>query len=248
VYFCIKKRKKDGFLVRYESVRDFAKADEKIDFLRVESIQNRRFENLKPDKDGNWIPIPKNDFHTFMPLANEQTKSARRPSQYNALFQKFTLGVSTNRDPWLYADNKDALTKKVKFLIENYEKHDPASEEYTPIIKWSETLKRRALSSQREGFNSHRIVQASYRPYVRRYLYRSELFIDRPGAINEMFPGVIQNMAICFSDPGSRTGYVVLAVDHVADLHFGASNDGYQQVPRYRIVKESVSTTLPIGR
>lgn len=46
-----------------------------------------------------------------------------------------------------------------------------------------------------------------------------------------MFPRSANNRAICFSDAGSRTDYVVLAVDGIADLHFGSSIDAYQQVP-----------------
>jgi predicted helicase len=46
-----------------------------------------------------------------------------------------------------------------------------------------------------------------------------------------MFPPDKANISICFSDVGSRSGYVVLAVDGLADLHFGASVDAYQQVP-----------------
>jgi predicted helicase len=49
-----------------------------------------------------------------------------------------------------------------------------------------------------------------------------------------MFPVGADNVAICFSDAGSRTNYVVLAVKGIADLHFGSSIDAYQQVPRYR--------------
>jgi predicted helicase len=43
-----------------------------------------------------------------------------------------------------------------------------------------------------------------------------------------------ENSVICFSDPGSRTNYCVLAADAVADLHVGSAVDGYQQVSRYR--------------
>lgn len=46
-----------------------------------------------------------------------------------------------------------------------------------------------------------------------------------------MFPHGARNTAICFSDVGSRTHYVALAVGGVADLHFGAAVDAYQQVP-----------------
>jgi predicted helicase len=49
-----------------------------------------------------------------------------------------------------------------------------------------------------------------------------------------MFPPGAENVAICFSDPGARAPYCVLAVDGVADLHFGSSVDGYQQAPLYR--------------
>jgi predicted helicase len=41
-------------------------------------------------------------------------------------------------------------------------------------------------------------------------------------------------LAICFSDVGSRTDYCVQAIDGLADLHFGAAVDGYQQVARFR--------------
>ena len=51
-----------------------------------------------------------------------------------------------------------------------------------------------------------------------------------------MFPIGHRNISICFSDVGSRASYCVLAVNGIADLHFGASSDAYQQVPLYRIV------------
>jgi len=60
------------------------------------------------------------------------------------------------------------------------------------------------------------------------------LLIDRPGLSCEIFPAGQSNAAICFSDIGSRTAYVVLAVAGIADLHFGSSIDAYQQVPLYR--------------
>ena len=51
-----------------------------------------------------------------------------------------------------------------------------------------------------------------------------------------MFPPGSENSAICFSDKGSRTDYCLLATGALADLHFGAAVDAYQQVPRFRYV------------
>ncbi len=49
-----------------------------------------------------------------------------------------------------------------------------------------------------------------------------------------MFPVGKSNLAICFSDVGSRTTYCALAINGVADLHFGSSIDAYQQVSLHR--------------
>jgi predicted helicase len=68
------------------------------------------------------------------------------------------------------------------------------------------------------------------------WLYQSSLFIDRPGLAETLFPPGGSNSAICFSDIGSRTDYCVLAIDGLADLHFGSAVDAYQQAPRFRFI------------
>lgn len=141
--------------------------------------------------------------------------------------------MSTNRDGWLYDIEAETLAKKVRLLIHEYERHPPASTTFDTTIKWSETLKRRARARASESFDRSLIRTAAYRPFVAAYLYQSSMFIDRPGAIAEMFPPGASNRAICFSDVGARTSYVCLAVDGPADLHFGAAVDAYQQVPEF---------------
>ena len=104
-------------------------------------------------------------------------------------------------------------------------------------IKWSRNLKRRLEQGRREPFDARKITRASYRPFSPRWLYQSELFIDEPGLGETFLPEGAANAMICFSDAGSRTDYCVLAVNGIADLHFGAAVDGYQQVARYRYTK-----------
>ncbi len=102
------------------------------------------------------------------------------------------------------------------------------------MIKWSRNLKRRFAQSRKEAVSDERIIRASYRPFCKRWLYDSELFIDEGGSKEQMFPVGQSNRAICFSDVGTRSDYCVLAVDGIADLHFGSAVDAYQQVPLYR--------------
>jgi predicted helicase len=121
----------------------------------------------------------------------------------------------------------------MQFLESVYRKQPP-KEEFDTTIKWSRNLKRRLEQRKQEEFDPNRIVRAAYRPYCSRWLYDSELFIDEGGSKDAMFPVGKSNVSICFSDAGSRADYCVLAVNGLADLHFGASVDGYQQVPLYR--------------
>lgn len=236
ISFFIKKVGATGCRIRYEAVRDYAKAEEKSDFLRAKKIGERRFEELKPDKKGNWVSVVENDFETFLPIASKDTKATKVAGQERAIFRLYSLGISTNRDEWLYDFDPTGLEKKVKNLIAEYDKIAPSAQEFPGVIKWSRNLKRRLHQKRREPFNRKRIVRASYRPYTNRWLYQSELFIDEAGSSVQMFPPGGNNNAICYSDIGSRTDYCVLAVDGLADLHFGAAVDGYQQVPQFRFV------------
>lgn len=236
ISFFVKKRGATGCRIRYHAIRDYAKADEKRDFLAANRVDRIEFDEIKPDANGNWTNLSDNDFSDFIPLADRKTKSVKLSSQERAIFRLYSLGVSTNRDEWLYDFDRPHLEEKCQYLVAQYDQMKSTTEDFPEIFKWSRNLKRRLHQGRKEAFNPNRIVRASYRPYARRWLYQSDLFIDEAGASGQMFPPGAGNAAICFSDINSRTNYCVLAVDGLADLHFGAAVDGYQQVPRFRFV------------
>ena len=53
VYFLVKKRGAKGCRIFYEAVRDYAKADEKREFLSGKRLEERGFDEIKPDKTGS---------------------------------------------------------------------------------------------------------------------------------------------------------------------------------------------------
>jgi predicted helicase len=233
ISFLIRKRSSAGCRVHYQEVRDYARADEKAAFL-AKPIWERDFDELRPDDTGNWIGIASADFKNFLPLANRATKSVKVAAQERAIFRLYSLGISTNRDEWLYDFDKRHLRNKLTYLINEYDQVPQKPRDFPTNIKWSETLKRRKNAGQTEAFSANLIRQAAYRPFDAVWLYQSPLFIDRPGLSDVLFPAGQSNIAIGSSDVGSRTDYCVLATDGLADLHFGAAVDAYQQVPRYR--------------
>lgn len=234
ISFLIKREKRHGCRIFYIRRPELETAEEKLEFLGSVKMERLEFDEIQPDAKGNWINQANNDFDSLLPMASKAVKAASKPSQEKTVFKLFSLGISTNRDEWLYDLDRKVLETKARFLIERFEAYRPATDNFDETIKWSETLKRRATATEREPFEAARIRRAAYRPFFGTNLYQSPLFIDRPGSSEQFFPVNGSNAAICFSDIGSRTDYVVLAVDGVSDLHFGSSIDAYQQVPLYR--------------
>jgi predicted helicase len=234
ISFLVRKRGLHGCRIFYQGVRDYARADEKSDFLTGTPIWDRKFAELESDDDGNWFTTRADEYLTFLPIADRATKSVQVASQERAIFRLYSLGISTNRDEWLYDRERCHLAEKIDCLITEYDRILPTADEFPDGIKWSRNLKRRLRQKRREQFDLARMAETSYRPYTARWLYQSDLFIDEAGSSAQMFPKGQSNSAICFSDVGSRTDYCVLAISGIADLHFGAAVDAYQQVPRFR--------------
>lgn len=235
IYFFVKKLGSSGFRMFYDPVRDHAKLEEKGDFIR-ESLNTRQMQELRPDEKSNWLNLTNNDFGTLLPIATRETKAVKVAGQERAIFKLYSLGISTNRDDWLYDRNRAKLAVKVRHLIQAYNSVPATAQTFDDGIKWSRNLKRKLSQKHREKFSERFLTLSSYRPFSKRWLYQSELFVDELGMAPGMFPTGASNRAICFSDVGSRTNYCVQVVDGIADLHFGAAVDGYQQTPRYRYI------------
>lgn len=112
VYFCVKKKGIKGCKIYYQAVRDYAKAGEKHDFLTIQRLSERNFEQITPDEDCNWINLVENDYNTLIPIATKKTK--------NTIFRKSAIGVSTNRDDWVFDFSIKNLLSKISFLIKIY--------------------------------------------------------------------------------------------------------------------------------
>jgi len=234
ISFLVKRRGASGHRIRYGRRPEFETKEEKLVYLHNSDLEHAAPDLIHPDAKHNWLNLTSNDFATFLPLATKETKAAKVPGQERAIFKLFSLGISTNRDEWLYDRDRKTLEKKVRHLIDAYNAVSAKEKNVPNTLKWSRNLKRRLARNQRESFSAKRIGRASYRPYSHRWLYQSVIFTDELGLADELFPPTGKNQGISFSAPGSRTDYCVLAIDGLADLHFGAAVDGYQQVTRYR--------------
>jgi predicted helicase len=152
VWFCIRKRRAKGCRIFYDAVRDFAKSDEKIDFLK-QALHDRLMTELRPDEKHNWLNVVESDYGELIPLASKSVKAALNSSREKAIFKLYSLGISTNRDEWVYDFAGKALAEKMRFFVDTYSKQK--SGEFSTIIKWSRWSRRQ---TRRCGSTSPRIT------------------------------------------------------------------------------------------
>ena len=221
----VRKSKQKECRIFYARLPEFATAEEKLSFVSNTRFDSVEFQEIRPDKSASWINHSQTDFDEQIPIVSKDASK-------KGIFEAYGLGISTNRDEWLYDTDADNLAGKVKFLLEAYEAHDPRSEEFSTRIKWSETLKRRAKARSREHFDKKRIRIAAYRPYCQTYVYLSPLLIDRPGIASQFSGGA--NPCLVLTDPTAQKPWLICAVDQVPDLHFVGAAAGAICLPRMR--------------
>lgn len=236
ISFFVRRKGATGCTIRYSRRPEFETADDKLAFLASTRMTSIEFEELSPDNDGHWINQTDNDFGDLLPVAGKATRDNSVRGQDRAVFKLFSLGISTNRDDWLYDDDKGVLAGKVKLLNAEYTASDPDDDSEAATLKWSETLRRRKRSSYAEPYNPALMRRVAYRPFSTLWHYQSELFVDRPASTGEIFPAGAENVAICFTDPSAQKPWLTLCVRDLPDLHFVGAAAGTVCLGRYRFV------------
>ena len=200
--------------VHYARRPEMETAEEKLSFLSSHPMREIDFEQIAPDKNAHWVNLTDNDFETLLPLASKETKAAKTAAGERAIFKLFTLGASTNRDEWVYGEAPETLLKKIGWLLHRYEKNLAHSTKFDPVVKWSETLKRRLLAGKVEPFTPEALRKTGYRPFTDRWLYASNLLVDRPGDMS-VIP--LHEPSICLSH---GKDFRALASGCPFDLHY----------------------------
>jgi predicted helicase len=229
VYFCVKKKGINGCKIYYQAVRDYAKADEKRDFIKAQRLSERKFEQIISDKDSNWINLTDNDFNTLIPIASKNTKATKNPFQENAIFKLFSLGVATNRDEWVYDFNLKHLEQKVRYFIKLYEeemsrwsksdKKIQISDFVDRSIKWTSELEAYMNKEVKIKYKSPMLRQAIYRPFIKKHTYYSPIITHRIYQQDRIYPIETKwdNISILI-DAGAKT-FSTIVTDALPDLH-----------------------------
>jgi predicted helicase len=216
--------------IYYHSLNDETRRQDKLDWLRNNTLQSIDFEQIMPDDRGTWINQTDNDFETLLPLASKEVKANKAgPEADQAVFKLFSTGIVTAKDEWIFDFSKKHLEDKMRFFAHFYNSLDKQNKNFDTTIKWSRNLKQRFERGNKEEFDKKRIQRINYRPYTPCFFYNSDLFIDEHGQLKDIFKK--ENIAIVFRNSSSNKDFHILPANTIYDLHFTGDS---QAVPLYR--------------
>lgn len=242
IMFLVKKEEQtDKCKIEYAVIEENWRKEEKLDWLRTHKLQNIPFEKITPDKNNNWINLADNDFDELIPLANKQTKLAKKKKDENAVFKLFSLGVVTARDEWVYDFDKTVLSNKINLFYDIYNKdvkkwgrlsNDKKSSDFVDRnIKWTSELEDYLQKGVLLKFDVKFIRECYYRPFIKCYTYFDRIITHRLYQQDTVYPlgSKITNKQIAVNHTSSKP-FNILVVDQLPDLHF---NGDSQCLPQY---------------
>jgi predicted helicase len=199
----------------YTHLADEILKGDKLNWLENNRLEKIDFEKIIPDKNNNWLNQSDNDFDSLMPISDKEN---------NAIFRFSSLGVSTNRDDWVYDFSEKNLKQKIRFFIKYYNellKNNDGT--WNESIKWSRDLKRKFQQKKKLAFNAKLVNKSNYRPYVKKYWYAEKLLNDILTQNHyDIFGKELNkdNNVICFSGQSSSKPFQVLSVNNLSGLDF----------------------------
>ncbi len=213
----------------YFSLEDEMRKDDKLWFLATNRFKDVPFQRIRPDQKGNWINQTDNDFDTLIPLIDKEVKNGK---SQNAIFELFSLGVATHRDAWVYDFSRKNLEKKVRFLIDIYQKSVKNNDfEQKRIIAWDADLEKYRERGVKKKFEKKNILKTFFRPFTKKYLYFDKHLNGRNYQWRNIFSEMEANPHISFSGIGHNKPFAALVLQGICDLGFLECG---QNIPLYR--------------
>jgi len=240
VFLVKKKGHKGGAVIRYARRPEMETAEDKLQAISsIGGLNNLTMETIQPDRKNDWLNLSDNDWDELVPLVDPTISAGRTTAQHKAIFRLVSNGLKTQRDEWVYDFDKDSLAAKARQMVEVYEatRRDPTFAD-RETIKWDRELDRYLSKGIPKTFSEKAVVQASYRPFVSRWLYFDPHFNGMTYQLPSIF-GHGSNPTLAFLGIASQNPLAALAVNCVFDLCLlKQGNGGTQSVPRWRFNKE----------
>ena len=233
-----KRNPSDQARIYYHRTDELWNKEQKFAFLKErEHLYNIPWQTVQPDVRYTWLTEGLHtEFEDFIPIGTKEAKAAKGGVRA-VIFKTYSLGVSTNRDTWVYNFNRNALTQNMRLTIKTYnaevdrwnrqENRDANVDDFVDYddkkIKWSSGLKKELERNQIAEFTAAKIRQSLYRPFIKSNLYFDRMMNDRVLLFPSIFPtsqSETENRVICVAGIGDRKGFGCLITNRIPNLDF----------------------------
>ena len=253
----------------YHRVPELWRKEEKLDFLSAHALSRTMmtltappppppsisipWQVLRPNRKHNWlVSETEAEFESHLPLGSKEAKRAL-PHKAQTIFKTYSLGVSTNRDAWVYDYKYDSLVKRMRQFVEDYNAEVDRYKRQTTtkpniddfvnydLLKWDNKLKANLKRGNYGAFGIDRLRTSLYRPFTKKHLYFDSLFITGISRQPYFFPNAqseAENRLICVSTMGIEKPFYSIIVDTIPNLAFVGFGGGCQCFPFYTYDKD----------
>ena len=208
--------------------------EEKLGQLaQLRSIKCAQLSEIVPDEHNDWLNQRRTDFAKFIAVDGKKTDGL-------ALFNNYSCGISTSRDPWSY--NASPLTiennfnKTISFYnsqVELFASNPSSFKQSTDksLIAWGGILDKLKKGLKSDPFDTSKVESSFYRPFIKQFLYNEKFWIERTYQMPKLFPySGAENLTIGVSGLGAKD-FGCLMTNSITDLHVLDSQT--QCLPRY---------------
>lgn len=240
VFIGVKDPNKIGFRLQYVQTPDGATRDEKLEIVENSTITRMEWQQIMPNKKGDWLNQRSDEFATWPVLGEKKGDST-------TFFAAFSAGLKTGRDVWAYAQTKEQLLSKLSMLVDTYTEATAALKTWlvdegftkpkeadvtkflqqrpqfadTTRISWNRTLKNLAAKRADIPVRPERIYGSLYRPFMPQRVYFEQSLNDMTYQLPSMFPTPRhQNIGFVVMAPRDAADFAVLATKLMPDLSF----------------------------
>ena len=219
----VKNPQKTKTMIRYKKIKRIEKTEDKQrEIGDIGSIVGISGWEVIPDNPYNdWVNRRgriDNKFETYMPMGN---KDAKRGKTNKTLFGIYSNGLKSRRDAWVYNVSKKELEINVKTMIDYCNTQDPDKFIINPKkVAWTPHLSKEMKKTGKPiQFLKSNIRIATFRPFIKHYLYFSPIFVSDKALIPLLFPtNNYKNPTITVPDKIKGT-FSTLMTDTTTDLH-----------------------------
>ncbi|MGL2725093.1 type ISP restriction/modification enzyme [Helicobacter pylori] len=239
--------------IHYYDIGDYLKREAKLNLLAgFENLDFVPFKEITPNDKGDWINQRNDDFEKLIPL-----KRDKKLKIFDTIFDLNSMGVATNRDPWVYNFSPNALKQSVQKCIDTYNadlkrfnarfreafkqraKGVKSGDLYKQLndkeittdqtkIAWVQNLKTQLIKGKKlDDFSQEKISVSLYRPFNKQYFYYERELAWSFYSMKKIFPDKSAQNVVINTSLMPSRNFSCLIANEITDIQTMANNQAY---------------------